>query len=58
MEDTRRVAVNESMVKTFRGDSAPPVAVYTENTRNVITVRETVNSAKLVALIKEDFSID
>ena len=46
------------MVKTFLGDSTPPVPVYTENTRNVMNVKETVNMAKLAALIRDDFSID
>ena len=58
MDDTLRVAVKESMVNTFLGDSTPPVPAYTENTRNVMNVKETVNVAKLVALIRDDFRID
>lgn len=57
MELTRNVAVRESMVNIFLGDRTPPVTVYTEKTRNIMIVNETVNSAKLIALIIDDLSI-
>ena len=45
------------MVNIFLGDRTPPVPVYTEKTRNIMIVKETVNSAKLIALIIDDLRI-